>query len=65
MDTAYAERVLLRFTEALQASSQVKGQHDEQANNAVSFICDVASHFFSGVEVSVVDFVHYKIVFFS
>ena len=50
MNAVYAERVLLKFTEALQ-SSKVKG-HQEQAHNAISFICDVASHFFSGVEVS-------------
>ena len=49
MNAVYAERVLLKFTEALQ-SSKVKG-HQEQAHNAISFICDVASHFFSGVEV--------------
>ncbi|XP_072022304.1 E3 ubiquitin-protein ligase listerin-like [Amphiura filiformis] len=49
MNAVYAEKVLLKFTEALQ-SSKVKGHHEEQTHNAVSFICDVASHFFSGVE---------------
>ena len=54
VDASYAEQILGMFTDTLMRSKVKVDGNEQRVHNCISFICDVATNFFSAVKVSIV-----------